>query len=454
MAAYSLGDMGMASARLEDALAALGRPWPGTRPQVVSLLGRAMVRQVVHRLLPPGGTAPSSQESAERTEMAGALGALIRTYYPSGNVLGAVTANFHALNLAEDAGEAPEVAGDLATAYTNVGAALDNVLGLHRIAARYYDRARAVAETAGHLPALAHLEKVRGMIFTMTRRLDQAAAPFERAAALYRELGDSRGWEEVCYSNAGRALACGDLRGALGLMEGVVASARHRDSPQACMLGLAQLALVLLRLGRMHEAEQTASEGRAIHTREPFPAERIYVTGVLALARALQGSTQGLLPLIEEVADLSAAVGLSGIAVEGYLAAGEAAVLLLEDPVTAGPPGNRARLLRLGTMVHRPLARTSRYMASLYAPPAERLAGDLAAAKGRVRAALRCWRWSLARAAGDGQRWDEAQAALALARFDPSPAQRARHAARAGALFAAMGAAERRRRLDLPPRIP
>ena len=453
-ATYSLGDMTAASARLEGALAALGRPWPATRLSVMGLLFRALARQAAHRLLFMGRAAPSPRQSAERTEMAAALGTLIRTYYPTGNLLGAITANFHALNLAERAGGGPEVAGDLATACTNVGAVLDNVLGLHRVAARYYERARKAAESAGHLSSLAYLEQVRGMIFTATRRLDQATAPFERAAALYAELGDSRGWEEVGFSNAGRALASGDLRGALGLMEGVVASSRRRDSPQALRLALAQQALVLLRLGRLEEAERAATESRNIPAREPDPAERIYATGVLALAHALQGGAAAVVPLLEEVADLTAEVGMSNIAVEGYVAASEAAVLLLDDPGAAWTPTERERLLRLAALVHRPIVRTARHVAGLYAAPAIRLAGALAALKGRAGTALRQWRWSLSRAAADGQHWDEAQAALALARFDPSPAERARLAGRARELFTSMGAVERLRRLDLLPSIP
>ena len=454
IASYALGDMTAASARLEGSLAALGRPWPGTKPRVVGLLLRAMLRQAAHRLFAMGRAAPSAQQAAERTEMAGALGTLIRTFYPTGNLLGAVTANFHALNLAEQAGGGPEVAGDLATAYTNVGAVLDNVLGLHQMAARYYERARAAAESAGHLPSLAYLEQVLGMIFTVTRRLGAAVIPFERAAARYEELGDSRGWEEVCFSNAGRALACGELREALELMEGVVASSRRRDSPQAMRLGLAQLGLALLRLGRLEEAEQAASESRAIPTHEPVHAELIYATGVLALARALQGRVNGLAPLLEEVAALSAGVGMSIIAVEGYVAATEAVVLLAEDAAGRGGTAERDRLLRVGALLRHPLARTARHVAALYASPASRLAGALAAAEGRIPAALREWRRSLTRATADGQRWDEAQAALAFARFHPAPAERVRYTSRARELFSSMGARERLSHLDLLPSIP
>jgi hypothetical protein len=450
-ATYSLGDMRAAAARLEDTLAALGQPWPATTPRVVWLLLRAVTRQMAHRLLPVGRGAPSPGERAAQSEMAGALTTLIRTFYPIGNILGAVTANFHALNLAEAAGGGPEVAGDLANAHANVGAVLDNVLGLHRVAARYYDRARAAAESVGNLPALAYLEQVRGMIFTMTRRLDAAVLPFERAAALYAELGDSRGWEETGYSNAGRALAAGDLSGALALMEGVVGSARRRDSPQALLLALAQLALVRLRLGRLEEAERAANESATLPTHEPFPAERIYATGVLALSRVLQGNPAGVGSLLEQVAELSSAVGMSGIAAEGYLAGGEAAVLLAEAAAGQATAAERDRLLRLSARLERPLARTGRHMARLYRSPALRLAGAVAATRGAVPAALRQWRRALARAAEDGQRWDEAQAALALARWDPLPAERARHASRARELFTAMGATERLRRLDLLP---
>ncbi|HEX3235977.1 MAG TPA: AAA family ATPase [Gemmatimonadales bacterium] len=452
-AAYSLGDTAEASSRLEDALAALGRPWPRTRPRLVGLLCGGVLRQAVHRLLPRSTPVPSARQAAERTEMAGALGILIRAYFPIGNLLGAVTANFEALNLAERAGEGAEVAGQLATAYTNVGATFDNAFGLHRIAAGYYERARAAATAAGNLHAIANLEKVRGMIYMMTRRLAEATEPFERSAALHVELGDARGWEEVCYSNATRALASGDLLGALALMEGVVASGRRRDSAHSCVLGLAQLALVLLRLGRLSEAEQAATESRAIRSRERYPAERIYAGGVLAWARALQGAEQDVLPLLEEIAVLAAEVGMSGIAAEGYVAGGEAAALLL-NARSAGDVASRERLLHLGALMHRPLIRTARYMASLYTPPAERLAGAFAMARGQDRPALRKWRRSLALAASDGQRWDEAEAALALARFHPASAERDRHAARAHDLYTSMGAAGRLRRLDSLARTP
>ena len=451
LATYALGDTAVASSRLEASLAALGHPWPRTRLGVLGRLCEGMARQLTHRYLPVAAAGPSPREAAERQEMAGALGTLIRTFYPTGDVLGAVTANFLALNLAERAGGGHDVAGPLATAYTNVGAALDNVLGLQAAAGRYYQRARAVADGAGDLHALANLEKVRGMIFTMTRRLDRAAEPFERSAALHAELGDARGWEEVCFCHAGCAMASGDLHRALEMAEAVVASGRRRDSVQSCVLGLAQLAQVLLRLGRLEDAEDAAAESWSIPAKERYPAERIYARGVLAHALALQGRGGEAAALLEQVATLAEEVGLSTIAAEGYVSAGEAAVLLLDGGAGAPPPG-RERLLELGALVNRPLARTGRFMARLYTPPADRVSGGLAAAAGRSRVALRLWRRSLARAAQDGQRWDEAEAAFALARHHPSAAERRGYAARAGDLYRAMGATERIARLDLVAR--
>jgi hypothetical protein len=146
---------------------------------------------------------------------------------------------------------------------------------------------------------------------------------------------------------------------------------------------------------------------------------------------------------------------MSNIAVEGYVAAVEAAVRLLDDPAAAGKsPADRERLLHLAVMVHRPIVRTARHVGALYAAPARRLGGSIACSQGRVRTAFREWRRSLARAAADGQRWDEAVAALTLARFDPSAADRARHATRASELFSSMGAPERLHRLDLLPSMP
>jgi hypothetical protein len=441
-ATYALGDIPVTAARLREALALLGKPLPESPLRLSGILLGEMLRQAAHRLMPRRAVAPPSDQ-AERIEGSGALGTMIQTYYFTGNLLGAVAANFRALNLAEGARAGPELALELAAAYTNVGAAFGNAFGFHGVEAGYFARAERVAREANHLPALGYLEQVRGMVAFLSGRLGIAGAPLDRAAAIFDELGDRRRWEESRFSRGAVHIMFGELEAGRAATVDCVASSRRRESTQMVVLGLAQLGHVLFLQGRLAEAVSALDESRGMHAREPYLAERLYATGVLALARAMQDDRTAALDLLDEAAALTRRLPMSNLALDGYAAAAEAALRLCS---TDG--AERSRALAVATLAHAALARTARLSAGVYRARALRMAGGLLLARGRVRAGRRALRRAAALAARGGLVVDEGLAALALAEAAGARPERAGYAARARLLLRRAGAAWYLGRLD------
>jgi class 3 adenylate cyclase len=447
-ATFAIGDVPAAARHLTEALELLGRPMPRSAWRRAGLLAAELSRQAWHRLRPGWHQLRPPTDRAERVETAAALGALILTYFYTGDLFGAVAANFRALNLAETATAGPELARELTVAYANVAAVFGNAFGMHRVAARYYARGEAVAREAGHLPATGYLEQIRGVVSLLSGRISDAAAPLERATAIFERLGDRRRWEECSYTLGTLHLLRGELEPARRVTEALVGSSRLRESTQALMLGLAQLGQVRLLQGAIGEAIAALEESRALHAREPYPAERICAMGVMALAHAVNRDRAAARARLEDVLTLTRRLPMSNVAVEGYAAACEAALLLLEPQP---PADERQRLLNIAAVTLAALSRTARFAARVYASRRLRLSGALEMARGRRGAALRAWRAAAARADAAGLHLDEALAAIELARYQPDAEARGRSAARARELLTAAAAPWYLERLDNHP---
>lgn len=434
-AEMALGDTAESTVHIRNAMVLLGHPEPVGVPRLLASLLGAMVRQSLHRLAPRLVLRRAPPNSAERVELAHLWFGIMQAYYYTGNVPGALIANFRSLNLAESAMAGAELAPEVARGLGNVGAIIRSALGLREMAARYFERARATARSVGHLPSLAYLDKIESMIFISSGDLHLAHPTLERSLALHEELGDKRGWEETHFVRANWHFLRGDMAPILGLVEASLESGRRREDLQSEVLSLCQRGQVLIVLNRLDAAIADLERSRWLRGEGGLEGERICSTGLLALARARRGEVPAAAAALDEVVELVSRVPANFVAIDGYAGAAEAALLLMESGAVPREQGMRwagAALTQLGTVVRR--------LAPVHRSRLLTLEARRDSLLGRRRSAVRGFRRALATAAARGMRYDEARAAAELAILTaPGPA-RQEYAARAGALLQQIGA--------------
>lgn len=422
-ALYLSGDVPRAGERLRQLFQLTRRPLPRSSAMAGLHLVGAMLRQVGHRWAPSLLLRDPPAGRDERVEVARALALLTFTYYYTGDLLGAFLANFQALNLAEQARAAPDLAPALAHAHANVGAVCTNIFGMPRAGERYFRRAEMVARAASIPSELGYVDQVRGMVATSTGDLAAAEAPLTRAVACFEGLGNWRKWEEVNYSLAQLETLRGRLAEAELVVRRVSASSRRRESTQARMLAEAQLGCILLWQGRADEAEAVLKEAAALHARDPYLAERTFIAGQLALLHVRTLRPGQAIGYLEEFLRLVRSGRPNPVAIEGYGAAAEAA---LGVHAATGA----SDLLATAESALTPLRQLTMIGSRVYRARRLLLEGLLAHATGHQRSAARRWRQGLAFATARGLLPDEALLRLAMARHGQTHTIRQQQAAR------------------------
>lgn len=178
---------------LEQGLALLGRPVPAS-PRATALtihfLG-AMLRQMRHRLWPGRYLASRPQERPLLLAASRAYSRLIEVYYHSGETLRSTHAAFHALNLAELAGDSPE----LAEAYAPI-ASFFSFLRFYKTADAYLQRALDAAHRANALAALTYVLLVKSTYETGIGHWTEARASIDQLIEHGRRLGAPRRYND------------------------------------------------------------------------------------------------------------------------------------------------------------------------------------------------------------------------------------------------------------------
>ena len=178
---------------LEEGLRLLDRAVPASTTTIgkaSSLLG-AMLRQIIHRVRGGAvrGVAPAERDillSASR-----AYARLVEVYYHSGETLLSTYAAFHSLNLAEKAGDSPE----LAEAAAPIGAFF-SFLRLHNVADAYLRRAVETAEKVNSLPALSYVLLVKCTYESGKGDWTNAAESARRLAEIGQRIGSQRRYND------------------------------------------------------------------------------------------------------------------------------------------------------------------------------------------------------------------------------------------------------------------
>jgi class 3 adenylate cyclase/tetratricopeptide (TPR) repeat protein len=322
---------------LTTATRRLGWPFPQGRRAVTRSLLRAIGIQVAHRL---GLYRPYRLSNpAQRREAARAYTTIAQLAYYENQLLPALYAMLHSLNLAETIPPSPE----LATAYAGVQLAV----GATPLARVYRRLAQRTAQALGHLPSLAWIAEVHAL-----NAIGRADWRHARAAVAYGvtvavQIGDQRRRAE-CLA---LAVLIDTQTGAH--TQAVQAAARlyefglQNADVQVQTWGLVGQAENLLYLGDEARATVLLGQAETLIT-ENFGhalAEELWVYGLMAWAALQRGDLRQARALATVALDLGGPLPPTAMyALGGYSATAEVALALLEQSTYTTPA--EARQLR------------------------------------------------------------------------------------------------------------
>ncbi|MGY1786400.1 AAA family ATPase [Geodermatophilus sp. SYSU D00698] len=422
--------------RLEDAvthsrraLALLGHRVPTSRLGWAARLVWGVIGQVLHLVLPrrwrPRGDVTLLGQAAW------ILSRLAETFYFKAQAVPSAACQLAAINRAERAGNE----GLAGRAYGEL-AYLVGTMRLHRVAARYFDRARwkFAPESTGR-PGPLTVEVLPDAMWdhdltatvseavylrTMNRRRD-VTPMLDDVLRQYRSFGQN--WAvEVCLVNRGFFIeVTGELRSARADFEELVTSARRRGNTEHALWGMTLLLPLLLSLDRTAEALAVDDEAMEVSSDEYKLFAPVlqggHVRALVARGRSAEALTRA-----------RRAVGAFGmvpyIHLAGLTALVQACLEMLDQE--RGTPREKEvrRVTRRALRALRTYKRIYPFARTRY----ELYLGRYRAAQGRDDAARRCWRRGLRTAEDDRLLLDGARLRLCLAAQLPegSPA-RAEH---------------------------
>jgi tetratricopeptide (TPR) repeat protein len=235
----------------ERGLALAGYPQPLTRAGVVaSVVGNGMIQLVRRRLGSRALFRPTKEWQRRRLEAARAIEGLVETYFFLGEEIRSLQAALRSLNLAESAGESPELARSYATMCGIVGFA-----GMRRAAATYDRLALETARVVDDEPATLWVSMVVGIARLSAGNWLGATELLTRTVAMADRANDRRRWRDGL-ENLGLIAACqGNWNVAMDQFA-IVRSSAIEDKDQRYDVDACRIqALSLLHLGRLSESE-------------------------------------------------------------------------------------------------------------------------------------------------------------------------------------------------------
>lgn len=407
---------------LERAVARLGFPPPRRREETALELARELLRQARRRLWP---TPPARADAPALLEGARAYGTLTQLAYYDSQLLPSLHAAIRSLNLAEQAGPSPELAGGYASAHVALGM-------LPPLARHYQGLAQRAAARLDHLPTMVWVAESQGLYALGHTDWRRAEAALRYAIAIAERLGDHRRRAEC------RALLClvqshrGDLRGALAGCAELQADGRRHGDAQVRTWGLVGAAENLLALGDHQGAGARLSEAEGLLA-EYFGsarAEEIWTYALMARAALLRGDLDVAHALAGTAGRLIGQVPPAAIyALSGYAALAEVSLMLWERSREA----DQRALARQARQACDALGRFA-LIFPLARPATLIWRGLYAQRAGRPQVARRLWQRAIGQARRRGMPYAAARAHHELGRHSEGEERRA-HLACAEALL-------------------
>jgi eukaryotic-like serine/threonine-protein kinase len=247
---YGLGNLGASRAHLERALEMLGERIPKPLPP-------AIVKEVVHQLLPIKAKRRVDEQALEVARIYGLIGEI--SYFTTETLLG-IYSVLRMLNLAEGV----EPSAELARANVNMCIAA-SLIPHYGLAERYGQRAEEVANALEDRSVLMQVLNIRGVYLTGTGQWARVDDALDRALALAEQLGDRR---EAITTRTTRAIARhyqGRFEEAIALNTYAQEAAAETGNVQQMGWGLYSRAENFNNVGRAEEACLLLEE--TLHTR-------------------------------------------------------------------------------------------------------------------------------------------------------------------------------------------
>ncbi len=287
---------------LEQAVAILGHPMPGSRlPLVLGVLGqiaRRVWRQVRSARETPAPRPrektpwrpPADKEVAAQVallEAARAYERLAQIYYLANNTYRGLFAILCTLSLAERAGPSPE----LARAYAGMCVAA-GVFSLPALAQMYRDLALNTIRRVRELSAEAWVLATLGLYETGVGQWAEAEAGISRATEIFDQLGDRRDWGNNLVSLCWVDYFRGQFASSAQRYADVYTVGRESGNIELQAWALSGQALSLLRLGQTDQAVTFWEQALPLLTQ--ITESRVTETltyGALAVAQLRRGET-------------------------------------------------------------------------------------------------------------------------------------------------------------------
>lgn len=191
-AAYRLGRVPDAIEHALQALQCFGQPFPRHRLRRHLGIAQEVGRQVMHRLLGPylsgrlrGSAREASLDAAHLYELLGLM------WFVTLDGIPAILANLRALNLAERAGPAPELATSSAMVGLLVGVMIGPQYGEH-----YFQQGLAAARQLGDRYGYGRIVHTQALVYAGQTRWAESEAAFREALATFEETADAR-WRDI-----------------------------------------------------------------------------------------------------------------------------------------------------------------------------------------------------------------------------------------------------------------
>lgn len=430
---HGLGRLIESRALLERAVARLGYPvGEGVTPRAGALAAE-LLRQALALALPARLRVRDGGEALGEAARAYAL--LAQLAYYDGQLFASTYAALRGLNLAEQAGLSPSLAGAYGAAQVAAGA-------IPPLARVYRRRAEAVADQLGHLPTRGWLAEAHALHEIGHARWRRASGALVVGLAVADHLGDQRRRAECVAARCLVESLQGRFRAALAGCDELQVLGMRTGDVQVRAWGLIGAADNLLCLGDSDHAEALLGEAEALLA-ENFGgarAEEVWLYGLLGRAALRRQASDVARALANAAAGLLGRMPPATIyALGGYSAIAETYLSLWEAFPAPGPAGSHAPIAEVARRACQSLDRFS-LVFPVARPAALTWQGLRAWLGGRRGRARRLWSAAAARAARTGMPYDEARALYQLGRYSEGPAGRGL-LERAAAGFEALGCA-------------
>lgn len=294
---------------LEKGLELLGKPAPSSTRRVLKSmrLAGAAGRQLWHRLRPQGRPGSRYEERQALLEASRAYSRLVEVYYHSGDVLLSIFASFHALNLAELAGDSAE----LAEAYAPIGAFF-TFLRRYKTADAYFERALQAARNANSLAAESYVLLTKATYETGICSWAAARASIDQLIDNGRRLGSPRRYNDGLQLLTIWLYSRAEFDACLGVADKLLASAKQVNDYRFQGYGLFAKAYSHFHLEQVDRSADYLDRLTAIITTEPGVTDTQLALNTHGLACLIHGRLGNIGRALETA-------GEAGRLVEGVL---------------------------------------------------------------------------------------------------------------------------------------